>query len=144
MPAAAAIPVDGFSDVGAGGVGPGGAVRAEGVTPDQRTYAVFMHLSLLLLHVLGPLSFLVPLVMWLTRREGSAFLDDHGRETVNFHLTVTLYAVLAVVLVPACFVGVPLIAGVYALGIVGAVRACRAANRDEYYRYPMCLRVLRG
>ena len=112
------------------------------VTHDQRTYAILMHASIVLLHVIFVLSFLVPLAMWLARRHQSRFLDDHGRETLNFHLTIALYGIVSFALIPACGIGFGLLVSTYVLAMIGGVRACVASSRAEYFRYPMCIRFV--
>jgi uncharacterized Tic20 family protein len=108
--------------------------------PGERTYALFNHLTLLTVHGLFPV---VPaLIMWLIKRHESPFLDDHGKEAVNFQLSLVVYGLAALALM-AVIVGIPLMVGVYVLGMVGMIRGAMAANRGEYYRYPMCLRFIR-
>ncbi len=117
----------------------GGRVRDPDATQSERTYATFLHLSLLLFHLVLPV---VPaLVMWLIKKDQSPYLDDHGKEAVNFQISVLIYGVCAFVLL-AIGIGVILIPLVYILGIVGMILAAVAANRGEYYRYPMCLRLI--
>lgn len=107
----------------------------------ERTYALFTHLTLLTVHVLFPV---VPaLVMWLIKRDRSPFVDDHGREAVNFQISLVLYFLLGMLLTPACGVGVVVIGAAYVLGVVGMILAALAASRAEYYRYPVCIRFLR-
>ena len=106
----------------------------------ERTYAIFQHLTLLVAPA-ALLGVLVAVVMWLVKREESPFLDDHGRESVNFHITLVIYMIAAGALVPLV-IGVVLIPGVVILGLVGMILAAKAASRGEYYRYPMCLRIL--
>ncbi len=112
------------------------------VPHDQRTFALLMHVSIVLLHLMLLFSFLVPLIMWLSRRDRSAYINDQGREAVNFHLTIALYALVSLALWGACHIGVPLLIATYVLAIVGAVSGCLAASRAEYYRYPMCVRFI--
>src|SRR5438874_10498659 len=60
----------------------------------ERLYALFNHLSLLTFHVMLPV---VPaLVMWLIKRDRSPFVDDHGREAVNFQISLVLYALVVI------------------------------------------------
>ncbi|MBC7835099.1 MAG: DUF4870 domain-containing protein [Phycisphaerales bacterium] len=107
----------------------------------ERVYATFTHLSLLLWHVLIPV---VPaLVMWLIRRNDSPFLDDHGRESVNFQISLLLYGVLGLALTPLCGIGVAVWVAAYILGIVGMVMGSVAAHKGQYFRYPACIRFLR-
>jgi uncharacterized Tic20 family protein len=106
----------------------------------ERTYALFLHLTLLLVHFAVPI---VPaLIMWLIKRDQSPFIDDHGREALNFQISLVIYAIVGGVLIPACGMGVLLIAAAYALGIVGMVLAAVAASRGEYFRYPATIRFL--
>jgi uncharacterized Tic20 family protein len=109
----------------------------------ERTYAMFNHLSLLSFHVCLPV--IPALVMWLIKRDRSPFVDDHGREAVNFQLSLVVYALAVVPLLAllTCGAGAFLWIGVYVLGVVGMVLAAVAANRGEFYRYPACIRFLR-
>lgn len=113
-------------------------------TESERQYAMWMHLSLLGT-IFAPFVILIaPLVMWLTRKEESPYIDDHGREALNFQISLYIYMLALVPLFAllTCGVGAVLIPGVYVLGIVGMIAAAKAANRGEYYRYPMSIRFL--
>jgi uncharacterized Tic20 family protein len=108
----------------------------------ERTYAMFNHLSLLTVHALLPV--IPALVMWLIKRDRSPFIDDHGREAVNFQISLVLYALLGVPVVAllTCGVGAVLWVAVWALGIVGMILGAIAAHKGEYFRYPACIRFL--
>jgi uncharacterized Tic20 family protein len=118
----------------------------------ERTWAMLMHLSLLGNFVAPVIIFVVPLIMWLTRRDQSPFIDDHGKETVNFHITLAIYALVLPVIgaiIGAMLCGVGLLVTIpvalllpYVLGLVGMIQASMAAKRGEYYRYPMSLRLI--
>lgn len=82
------------------------------------------------------------LVMWLIKRHESPFIDDHGKEAVNFQISLLIYSVIGGLLVPFCFVGVPVLIATYVLGIAGMIMAALAANRGEYFRYPATIRLI--
>jgi uncharacterized Tic20 family protein len=111
-----------------------------GATPDQRTYALFTHLSLIVAHF-GVLI-LPPLIMWLIKRKESPFIDDHGREALNFQISLAVYAIVSTILIPVCGIGVLGYLAIYILGIAGMVMGAVAANRGEYFRYPMTIRFV--
>lgn len=113
------------------------------VTDDERTWAMLAHLSVLA-HLIAPVVALAaPLVIWLVKREQSAYLDDHARESLNFHITLVLYSVLAIPLaIITCGIGGLLLLLVYPLGLIGMIMASIAANRGEFYRYPMTFRFI--
>lgn len=119
-----------------------------GTTPDERTWATFLHIGgIVAFAVIGPFAPLVPLVMWLMKREASGYLDDHGREALNFSISVLIWSVLftlftivtlglgVLLVIPASIVGVILV-------IIWTAKGAIAANRGEFYRYPMCFRLI--
>ena len=114
---------------------PEGRLRIDGLSESDRNYSIAMHLSALSFFILGPLAAAAPLVLWLTRKDQSAFNDDHGRETVNFLITFFIAGILTF-----WTVVVPIV-----LTIIGVINICRgalAAGRGEYFRYPMTFRFI--
>ncbi len=103
-------------------------------------YAVCMHISPLILTVIGagPLALLAPLVLWLVRKNLSAFDDDHGREVINFGISFFLWHVVLAITV----IGLVLIPVIWIVAIVNNIRGAIAAGRGEYFRYPMTIRFL--
>ncbi|MEM8642202.1 MAG: DUF4870 domain-containing protein [Cyanobacteria bacterium P01_G01_bin.54] len=72
---------------------------------DERLVAMFCHVSSLLwlpLIILGiPIPFanvFIPLLIWLLQREKSVFVDRHGREALNFQISMLLYSVVLIIL----------------------------------------------
>ena len=60
-------------------------------TKDEKTTAMFIYLSALLLgFFIGPLAFAGPLILWLVKRDESKFIDHHGKEMVNFTITMAV------------------------------------------------------
>lgn len=107
-----------------------------------RTWAAFCHASALLgifLHFPGHL--LPPLIVWLWKRNESALIDAHGKEAVNFQLSMLVYnaiaAVLCVVLVGCLFLVVLWVLNT-ALCIIAAIQA----SEGKFYRYPMTIRFI--
>ncbi len=108
-------------------------------TPSERTYATFLHLTLLAFHIVFPV--IPALVMWQIKKSESPFLDDHGKEAVNFQISLLIYG-LGAALLMVVGIGFLLLPVVYVLGIVGMIMGAVAGNRGEYFRYPMCLRLI--
>lgn len=124
-----------------------------------RTYGIFQHLVALLSAMDGGIGFLGligSVIMWRIKAGESVFLDDHGREAVNFQISLVVYAVGGVAAGVAfsivtfgigalVFTLTPVFAvGLIALRLVGCIRGAMAASRGEYYRYPMCIRFIKG
>jgi uncharacterized Tic20 family protein len=112
----------------------------ERATSTEKTYATVMHLSILLFHIAVPV--ILALVMWLIKRDESPYINDHGKEAVNFQISLVVYSLLGLALTPMCGIGFAVWVAVYVLGAIGCVFASLAAHRGEYYRYPACLRFI--
>ena len=112
-------------------------------TPDKdaRTWAMVCHIAAFAGFLIPFGSIIGPLVVWLLKKESHPFVDEQGREAVNFQITILLLFVLAgfLCLLFIGFLLLPVI-GIYALimTIIGAVRS----NDGISYRYPFTLRLL--
>jgi len=119
---------------------PKARLRDEGLTESDRNYAVGMHLSSLVLSILGAAIFalLGPLVLWLIRKNHSPFDDDHGREVLNFGISFFLWHIVTAITV----VGLVFWPVLWIVAIVNNIRGAIAAGNGEYFRYPMTIRFL--
>lgn len=112
-------------------------LRQDDASDGDRNYSLAIHLSPLAGFAFPPLI-LLPLVLWLIRKNESIYVDDHGRESVNFCLSfLLLHVVLAITVV-----GLLLIPVLWVVGIVNLIRAAIAASNREYFRYPMTVRFI--
>ena len=123
----------------------GSANQATGAgAADQavRNTAVAAHLSTFAGLVVPFGSVIGPLAVWLTRRDRDPFIDEAGREALNFGISIAVYG--AVVLVAALMlVGIPLlIAGVIAWVVLASLAAVKA-SQGQAYRYPLTMRFVR-
>ena len=112
-------------------------LRESALEATDRKFAIAIHLSPLAGFAFPP-AVITPLVLWLLRRDKSAFVNDHGREMVNGLLSFALYNVVAMI----TFIGFVALPVLYVLGIINVVRGAVAAGRGEYFRYPMTIRFL--
>jgi uncharacterized Tic20 family protein len=109
---------------------------------DTRTWAMVAHLSALIgLVVTFPFANVIaPLIVWQVKKE-LPFVDDQGREAVNFQITVALMGMVAWILLCAG-IGFILIPLVFVYGVVFAIIAGLKANNGEAYRYPLTIRLI--
>lgn len=128
----------------------GRAVAAH-VTDDEKTWSLIMHLTLLGHLVVPYFAIIAPIVMWMNKKNESQYIDDHGREAINFQISVLIYSIVLPIVagligVITCGVGMLLLIPAaflpYILGLIGMVMAAMAAGRGEFFRYPMTIRFL--
>jgi uncharacterized protein len=118
--------------------GQNGRLREPNLSESDRNIALLIHLSPFSYIIAGPLALCFPLILWIVRKDESAFNDDHGREVVNFGISFIIWHfVLAIT-----FIGVILIPVLWVVGVVNLIRGAVAAGRGEYFRYPVTIRFL--
>ncbi len=103
---------------------------------DARTWAMICHLAGFAYFVIpGVGAILGPLVVWLLKKQEFPFVDDQGKESVNFQITMLIYALVSFALLFVCIGGF-LLLGVGVADIVLMIIAAIKANDGYSYRYP--------
>jgi len=108
---------------------------------NEKQMAMFAHLGGLAGFVFPFGNIIVPVIIWATQKETSAYVAKHSLESINFQISLTIAAIVAGFL---CFVliGFPLLILVGVLGIVFPIIAAIKANDGFDYRYPMTVRLV--
>ncbi len=86
-------------------------------------------------HVFGPL------IVWLIKRADSPEIDAHGREALNFQISMLIYNLVAGVLC-LVLIGFVLLAILHILNVVFVIIAALKAGEGEMYRYPLTIRLI--
>lgn len=106
------------------------------VTKDPaHLWAMLCHLSALAGFLLPFGSLIGPIVVWQLKKNESPFIDDQGKEAVNFQLSVFLY-MLGSMLLMYIGIGILLLGAVVITTLVLIVVAALKANQGVAYRYP--------
>mgnify|MGYP001942992231 CR=1 FL=1 len=111
-------------------------------TIDEQTWAMFIHLSTFLGWLVPVLGFVVPLGLWLFKSKESTFVDHHGKEAINFQLTMLILSIPAIIMV-FFLIGIPLLLALAAFSTVVTIIATVAAHQGKHYHYPINIRFIR-
>lgn len=107
-----------------------------------RTWTALCHASALLgvfLHFPGHV--LAPLIVWLLKRDESPEIDAHGKEALNFQISMLIYNVVAAVFC-LVLIGFVFLAILWVLNAVFVIIAAIHASEGKFYRYPMTIRFI--
>ncbi len=97
----------------------------------------------MLCHLLGLFTcFIGPLIIWLIKKDEDPFIDNQGKEALNFQITVAIAALVSAVLTVVC-VGFFLGIAVSIADLVFCILASIKANGGEKYRYPVSIRLIK-
>ncbi len=113
------------------------------ITKDARMWAMFCHLAGLagfLMPVVG--NIVAPLIVWQVKKEDYPFVDEQGKEAVNFQISMSLYGLITIPLFLIC-VGPFLLAAVSIVDLVFLLIAAVKANNGRHYRYPLTIRFIK-
>ena len=109
---------------------------------DVRTWSVLCHASALLglfFHFLGHLG--GPLIVWLMKRGDSPEIDAHGKESLNFQISMLIYDAVAAILC-VVLIGIPILIALWVLNTVLVIIASVKASEGKFYRYPFTIRFI--
>lgn len=113
---------------------------------DERLMGMLIHLLNLLTGFIGPL------ILWLIKKDESRFIDHHGKEALNFAISLLIYS--------TCLVALFIVVGVLTLGIgflvlmplffafgvavwIFEILACVQAYQGSWYHFPLTIRFIR-
>lgn len=120
---------------------------------EEKQWALFAHLSALLGgvltgHLFGWGCFLGPLIIWLIKKDSMPFVNDQGKEALNFNITLAIIGVALLVL-SIMTLGIGLLLAIPAGVVVGigwlvfTIIAAIKASEGVAYRYPFSIRLVK-
>ncbi len=113
------------------------------VSKDARMWAMICHLAALAGLVVPVVGCIIgPLIVWQIKKEEFPFVDEQGKEAVNFQISMLIYGIVAGLLCFVC-VGFVLAPAVAIFDLVFLLIAAVKANNGEHYRYPLTIRFIK-
>jgi len=114
--------------------------RLSGIPHDARKWSMACHLIALSGLIGNGIGFLLgPLIVWLVKKDDHPFIDEQGREALNFQITMFI-ALLASALLALVVIGFLLLAVVAVLMVVFPIVGAVRANDGQHFRYPLTIR----
>ena len=86
-------------------------------------------------------SFIPALIVWILKKDESAYLSDQAKEALNFQITVLIATFVASILI-WLLIGFALLPIIWIANVVLCIIAAIACSKGETYRYPFCLRLI--
>ncbi len=106
------------------------------VSKDAKTFGMLSHLLGLFT------SFIGPLVIWLIKKDSDKFVDDQGKEALNFQITVLIGYAIAFV-ASFIIIGVVLFPIIWICNLIFCIMGTVKANSGQLYRYPVNIRIIK-
>jgi hypothetical protein len=109
---------------------------------DARTWAMFCHVGAFAGYIIPFGHIIAPLIIWLIKKDESPLVDDQGKESLNFQISISIYAIVAALLT-FVIIGIVLLIALLMFDVVMVIVATVRANSGERYRYPLCIRFIK-
>lgn len=112
--------------------------------PEEQQWAMFAHLAGLVMFIGIPFgNILGPVVVWMIKKDQFPYVDQEGKESINFGISMTLYYIVGAAGL-FCFgiglVVLPILGlAELVLRIIGSIQA----NTGSGYSYPLTLRLIK-
>ena len=82
-----------------------------------------------------------PLVFWLIKKDESPEVDAHGKESLNFEISISIYLIVSALL-SIVLIGIPFLIAGFVFWFVVVIIASMRANEGGFYRYPLTIRFI--
>jgi hypothetical protein len=112
------------------------------ISKEERTWGMLCHLTVLAGFIIPFASIIAPLVIWLIKKDEMSFVDDQGKESLNFQITMFIGFIISFILA-FVFIGYLLMVALAIFDLVMVIVAAMKANEGVRYRYPYSIRFLK-
>jgi uncharacterized Tic20 family protein len=102
-------------------------------TSDEKTLAILSHALTIVFPILAPL------IIYLIKKDESAYIASHAKESLNFQITV----MIAIIILFITIIGILLVWFVGIAALVLVIIASIRASEGKLYRYPFTLRLIK-
>jgi len=87
-------------------------------------------------------NILGPLVLWAIKKDEMPSVNEHGKESINFQISMTIYTIIAGLSI-FILIGFVLLPAIIVLNLVLVIIAGVKAANGEFYRYPLTIRFIK-
>lgn len=105
------------------------------VTVNEKQYAMLIHL----LQIVG---ILIPLILWLIKKDSSKFIDDNGKIVINWFLSCLIYGIAGAIL-SLVFIGTFILMALGICHLIFLILGSIKANNGELWPYPLSIKFLK-
>jgi len=111
------------------------------VSNDERNWAMLCHLGGLV-HFIPFGQIIVPMIIWMVKKDELPFVDDQGKEALNFQISMLIYYLICIPLI-FIVIGIFFLAMLGLINLILVIIAAVKAQQGEAFRYPLSLNLIK-
>ncbi|TRX51613.1 DUF4870 domain-containing protein [Fulvivirga sp. M361] len=108
---------------------------------NEKQWALIAHLGSLAGYIIPFGNIIVPLVVYVSKKDESEFVREHARESLNFQITFTILMVFAVITI-ILMVGILFLIILPIINLIFVVLAAMAIEKGDFYKYPLAVKFI--
>jgi hypothetical protein len=105
------------------------------VSSDEKTISMLCHIS-------GLFTIFGPLIIWLIKKDDSKFIDENGKQALNFQISMIIYYIIAGILT-VILIGIPLLIAISIFNLIMIIIAAIKAADGQVFQYPLAIQILK-
>ncbi len=109
---------------------------------NYKQWSVLMHLSGFAMFIFPFGNIIAPLILWSLKKEHSPLIDEHGKEVLNFQISMSIYLGMSVLFI-ILLIGIPALIVLGLTQIICMIIAAVKADEGILYRYPLTIRFIK-
>ena len=107
----------------------------------DKQWALIAHLGTLAGYIIPLGNIIVPLVVYVSKKDESEYIGEHARESLNFQITFTLLIIAAVITI-VLMVGILFLIVLPIVNLIFIILAALAIDKGEFYRYQLAIKYV--
>ncbi|WP_053405987.1 DUF4870 domain-containing protein [Persicobacter sp. CCB-QB2] len=107
----------------------------------EKQWGLFAHLGTLIGLCIPLANILVPLIIYLSKREESNFVAEHAKASFNFQVSMTIFLIISGLL-SFLIIGIPFVILFALMTVICCIIAAIDLDKGKFYRYPLTIRFL--
>ena len=111
------------------------------VSNEEKNWAMLCHLGGLV-HFIPFGQIIAPMVIWLVKKDDLPFVDDQGKEALNFQISMLIYYLICIPLI-FIVIGIFMLISLGIINLVLVIIAAVKAGQGEAFRYPLSLKLVK-
>lgn len=112
------------------------------MTTDEKNWGMYCHLAGFAGLIIPFGNVVGPLIIWMIKKDEYPHVDQEGKESLNFQITIAIAAMVAGAL-SVVLIGIPLLIAIVIFALVFMIKAIMETNEGRSYRYPYNLRLIK-
>jgi len=108
----------------------------------EKQWALICHLSGLSGYLIPFGNVIIPIIIWSMKKEEMPMVDEHGKEVINFQLSITIWIMLSALLI-ILLIGIAMLVALALLQVVLVIIGALKADNGQLYKYPLTIRFIK-